>query len=76
MTEETNQRQAVFDYLREHGSITSKEAFELFGATRLSAIVCDWRKRGINIQTLMIDGKTRYGSSCKYAKYIYSEEKN
>lgn len=68
------QRNAILNHLQEHGSITSKEAFELYGATRLSAIVYDLRSMGHGIQTLMIDGQTRFGDSCKYAKYVYCGE--
>ena len=69
-----NQRKAVLNHLREYGSITSMQAFELYGITRLSSIIHHFRKAGTNIQTIMTDGKTRYGNSCKYAKYILARE--
>lgn len=65
-----NQRTMVLKHLREHGSITSMEAFQLYGITRLSSIIHHFRVRGINIGTIMVSGKTRYGDSCKYAKYV------
>lgn len=37
----------VYEHLKKQGHITSKEAFELFGATRLSAIIYNLRKRGV-----------------------------
>ena len=69
--EKTNQRTEVLKYLQEHGSITSMDAISKFGATRLSAIIFDLRKAGHIIDTMMIEGTTRYGTSCQYGKYIY-----
>lgn len=68
------QRNVVLEYLKAGNSLTSKEAFERFGVTRLSAIIHDFKQMGYNIHTIMVDGHTRYGDSCKYAKYILSEE--
>lgn len=69
-----NQRTMVLKHLRERGSITSMEAFQLYGVTRLSSIIHHFRKQGINVHTVMTDGKTRYGDSCKFAKYILGSE--
>lgn len=62
--------QLVLQHLLEKGSITSWEAIENYGATRLSAIIFNLRARGYDINTLEIDGKDRYGQRCRYAKYI------
>ena len=60
--ERMTQRRAVLNYLMEHGTITSMEAFEMFGATRLSAIIYQLRyKHGMNIITEDKMVKTRYG---------------
>ena len=69
----TNQTSAILAHLRKNKSITSKEAFELYGATRLSAIIFNLRKNH-DILTVMIDGTTRFGDSTKYAKYVYVGE--
>ena len=74
MSDKVNQRKAVLNYLKSGKSLTSKEAFELFGVTRLSAIIFDFRNRGYIIHTLMCEGTTRYGDTCKYAKYILVNE--
>lgn len=65
--------QAILHYLVEHPltGLTSAQAFELFGVTRLSARIHDLRNKGYKIDTLMLDGKTRFGEPCRYAKYIY-----
>lgn len=36
----------ILNHIKTHGSITSKEAFELFGCTRLSARIFDLREKG------------------------------
>lgn len=69
--EKTTQRAEVLNYLKEHGSITSKEAFQLFGATRLSGIIFVFRKLGMNIVTEDCETTNRYGQRTRYAKYIY-----
>jgi hypothetical protein len=68
------QRNAVLNHLKSGKSITSREAYDLYGATRLSAIIHDLRCMGYTIHTILVDGKTRFGDSCKYAKYILGSE--
>lgn len=71
MTEvKTSQRIEVARYLKKNKSITSMEAFEKFGATRLSAIIFDLRKQGYVIDTVMTEGKNRYGGTVRYGKYV------
>lgn len=64
----------ILNHLKVKGSITSIEAFELYGATRLSAIIFNLRKRGYAIKTTDQLTKDRYGHTCKYAKYVLVEE--
>lgn len=62
--------QLVKDHLLEHGSITSWEAIEKYGATRLSAIIFNLRKQGYDIRTIMREETDRYGNTCQYANYV------
>lgn len=64
----------VLNRLREHGSITSMEAFELFGATRLSAIIFNLRRKGHHIETVPMGATDRYGHAVSYAKYVLDEQ--
>lgn len=66
-------KQAILRYMVEHPieGITSKQAFELFGVTRLSARIFELRNLGYQIDTLMMEGITRFDEPCKYAKYVY-----
>ena len=65
-----NKTKAIQLHLAEEGSITSWEAIKEYGATRLSAIIFNLRKRGLEIETEMIEFTDRFGSKAKYAKYI------
>lgn len=59
----------VKKHLQEKQSITSWEAIELYGATRLSAIIFTLRKRGYEVDTIMITAKDRYNNTSNYAQY-------
>ena len=69
-----NKTTAVLDHMKEHGSITQMEAIELFGATRLSAIVFNLRRKGHDIETVTMGTTDRYGHAVNYAKYVLHEK--
>lgn len=72
----SSQKDAVLQHLKANGSITSMEAIENYGATRLSAIIYNLRyKEGYIIETHMMVGKTRFGNTCEYARYVLKEDK-
>ncbi len=64
-------RRAILEHLKKHGKITSMEAFELYGVTRLSAIIFDFRKCGYLIDTIDTVCRTRFDETCVYATYVY-----
>ena len=68
--EKITKLQKVLEHLQHNGTITSIEAIELYGATRLSAIIFNLRKRGYIIETQMLDTIDRYGNPCHYGKYF------
>lgn len=72
--EKTTQRAEILRYMLEGNAITSMQAIEMFGATRLSAIIFDLRKLGYNIKTIDCIGRNRYGTVVRYAKYILIKE--
>ena len=67
------QEQMVLEYLKGFGTITSWEAIKEFGATRLSAIILNLRKKGYNISTEFETAKNRYGKITKYGRYTLEE---
>lgn len=64
----TNQKQEVLRHIKKYGSITSMEAFEKYGITRLSAIIYILRREH-NIVTLMRTSVNRYGNEVNFAEY-------
>ena len=71
-----NKTNAVQLHLIEKGSITTWEAIQEYGATRLSAIIFNLRKRGMIIENEKIDFTDRFGNKAYYVKYIYRGETN
>lgn len=69
-----NKTKEIQLHLIEKGSITSWEAIQEYGATRLSAIIFNLRARGMNIETVMVEFTDRYGSKSQFAKYILKEK--
>lgn len=67
---------AIIKYMKEHDGITSKEAFEQFGVTRLAACIFELRKLGYIIDTVMLDTVTRFGEHTSYAKYVFKGVEN
>lgn len=64
----------ILEHLMQHGSITSWEAIEKYGATRLSAIIYNLRKTHIidSINEIFTD---RYGDTSTFTKYVYCGER-
>ena len=73
--EKTNKTHEVLNHLRTKGSITSMEAIENYGATRLSAIIFNLKKSH-DIVTHRMECVDRYGNTCHFAKYVYRGELN
>lgn len=73
-TTEINKTTEVLKHLKEHGSITSLEAINLYGATRLSAIIFNLKKKGYDIMTAKGSCIDKYGHKCSFAKYILESE--
>lgn len=65
-------RERILKYMKEFGSITTKQAFEDLGCTRLSEYI-----RQIRLETPVKDewikGVNRYGEKVEYKKYYLGE---
>ena len=72
--DKTSQISEVIKHLRKYKSITSLEAIELYGATRLSSIIYILRDKGFGIETEMTQGKNRYGHVTNYAIYRLTKD--
>ena len=62
-------KKLVESHLLKKKSITSWEAIELYGATRLSAIIFILRDKW-DIVTKTITAKDRFGNDITFAKYV------
>lgn len=69
----TNKSRLVLEHLKEYGSITSWEAIEKYGATRLSAIIYNIRKHHI-VKSVDSSFTDRYGNESTFTKYVYCGE--
>lgn len=72
----TTKTAMVKKHLIEKGSITSWDAIKLYGETRLSAIIFNLRKAGLDIITSDIESVDRYGNTSRYAKYFLVKGEN
>lgn len=70
----TNKTALVLEHLQKNKTITSWEAIENFGATRLSAIIYNLRKKYFidSVDKLFTD---KYGDTSTFTEYIYCGEK-
>lgn len=65
-----NKTEKVLEHLKNYGYITSLEAIELYGATRLADIIYRFRKQGMDITTIDVPFIDRYGTKSSYGKYV------
>ena len=68
--QKTTKSGQVKSHLFEKGRIDSWTAIELYGATRLSAIIFNLRKRGFEIISQPTTVKDRNGNLCNFAVYV------
>lgn len=65
----------IYEHLKKYGTITSLEAINLYGATRLSAIIFNLKKYGCKIESVTKFGKNRWDEKTRFAEYrLISEE--
>lgn len=64
-----NQCARIVRYIKDFGSISTKEAFNDLGITRLSGRIYDLKKKGVPITDRMEKSKNRYGEDVSYKRY-------
>ena len=67
--------QKVREHLLKYGSITSWDAINLYGETRLSDVILKLRQKGWDIRTIMVEFTDRYGNTGTYANYVLKGDK-
>lgn len=68
------QRTEILEYFLTGQPLTSKQAIEQFGCTRLAAVVHHFREKDIPIESTRITVTDRYGQSVRVSKYWLSED--
>ena len=63
----------VLEHLKKHGCITQWEAIKEYGATRLSAIIFNLKKRGLTISSIWQEDTDRYGNKSRYVNYFLED---
>jgi hypothetical protein len=63
------QKERVYKYMQEFGSITQAEAFNDLGVYRLAARISDLRRDKIKIRSQQKAGKNRYGETVYFSEY-------
>lgn len=67
------QAEKILKHLRERGSITSMEAFQMYGITRLSARICDLRRQEVQISNQRQKARNRDGETVYFDRYVLTE---
>lgn len=70
-----NQNEIILNHLRKNKGITSMDAFELYGITRLSARIHDLRESGYQISMIWEYSTNQYGNQVRYGKYFLIKNK-
>lgn len=65
---------SILEWMTRGNTITSRQAIELFGCTRLAARVSDLRAMGHNVSKRTKTVKNRYGRTCNVAEYYIEGE--
>lgn len=64
-----SQKNAVLQYLLDGNTLTTIEAVDMFGCTRLPARINDFRAEGFKIADVWVENTTRYGTPTRYKAY-------
>ena len=68
-----SQCEKIIRYMKDFGSITTMQAFQDLGITRLSGRIYDLKALGYQIRTETVAGRNRYGEKVHYFKYSLEE---
>ena len=63
------QTEKVIEYMRDFGSITTFQAFNDLGITRLASRICDIEKSGVKVERQTEIATNRYGDKVHYTRY-------
>ncbi len=67
------QTEKILRHIAEHGSITPVEALQEYGCMRLASRMCDIKRAGYHVRSVMETSRNRYGDTVRYARYSIEE---
>lgn len=73
-TRKESHKTRLLRFLRKNNSITSLQAINELGNTRLAATIFELRDQGYNIETKDMMALNRYGDKVKVAMYVLKED--
>lgn len=68
------QAERIIEYIRDWGSITTRDAFLDLGIARLASRIYDLEKMGYEFNRKTKTTKNRYGEATHYTEYSLKEE--
>lgn len=68
-----SQKDRTINYIREFGSITSKDAYSDLGITQLGARLDQLKKEGYVFKAEWESNKDRYGNDSSYKRYYLAD---
>lgn len=69
------QHSLILSYMKEHGSITTYEAYEQLGITKLTTRISELKGAGFDIRQRTESGLNRYGKPVTFNRYWLVEDK-
>lgn len=69
------QKQAILQYIKDFGGITSMEAYMDLGITQLGARIFELKEDGYDFDKTTIKALNRYGKKIFFSKYTLRKEK-
>lgn len=68
-----NKSAKILEHMKLHGSITQMEAWDIFRASRLSALIFLYKARGYNIESVWEHGVNKDGERTRWTRYYLKE---
>ncbi len=68
-----NQRQRIINYIREFGSITSKDAYNDLGITQLATRIKELKELGYEFRTEWESSKNRFKETVSFKRYYLAD---
>ena len=69
------QKQAILQYIKDFGGITSMEAYMDLGVTQLATRISELKEQGYSFDKTTIKKLNRYGKKIAFSKYSLRKEK-